>query len=141
MTDDCVFCGIIAGRIPSRPIYSTDTVQAFLDVNPLSRGHTLVIPADHYETVSDLPTSVGEELFATVFQLAPPIETAVEAHGTTIGFNNGQAAGQEIPHVHGHVIPRFDDDTGGTLHTMMGGPEGLPEEEMDAVADAIRATL
>ena len=141
MADDCVFCGIIEGSIPGRPVYRDEAVHAFLDVNPLSRGHTLVVPTSHHETVADLPDTAGEALFTALFRLVPAVERAVEADGSTIGFNNGTAAGQEIPHVHGHVVPRFRADRGGSLHSMMGGPREMTDAELDATADRIRDHL
>lgn len=141
MAEDCIFCGIVDGSIPSRTVYADDQVQAFLDVNPLARGHTVVIPTGHYETLADLPTDVGEALFATLPGLVPAIERAVDADGSTVGFNNGSAAGQEIPHVHGHVIPRLRDDGGGNLHSMMGRQIELSDDEFDDIVDRIQAAL
>lgn len=141
MAEDCIFCEIVDGSIPSRTVYEDEQVQAFLDVNPLSRGHTVVIPTGHHETIADLPTAAGEALFTKLPRLVPAIEGAVDADGSTVGFNNGSAAGQEIPHVHGHIIPRFRDDSGGNLHTMMGQQVELSDDEFERIATNIQAAL
>lgn len=134
MSEDCIFCSIVAGDIPCRTVYEDDQVLAFLDTTPLSAGHTLVIPKAHHETVRELPASlraaVGEQLLA----LTPAIEAAVDADASTIAFNNGEAAGQEVPHVHGHVIPRFHGDGGTAIHGVAGAAPDLDDEELDEIA-------
>lgn len=141
MADDCVFCGIVDGSIPSRTVYADDRVQAFLDVNPLARGHTVVIPTGHYGTIAELPPEEGEALFAALPRLVPAIEDAVDADASTVGFNNGEAAGQKVPHLHGHVIPRNSGDGGGNLHTMMGKQLELSDDEFDDIQERIGAGL
>jgi histidine triad (HIT) family protein len=134
MSEDCIFCSIVAGEIPSRTVYEDEQVLAFLDTTPLATGHTLVIPKAHHETIGDLPselrTAVGERLL----ELTPAIESAVDADASTVAFNNGDAAGQEVPHVHGHIIPRFDGDGGTAIHGIAGAAPDLDDEELDAVA-------
>lgn len=137
MSDDCIFCQIIDGDIPSRTVYEDEDVFAFLDVNPLARGHTLVIPKAHHERVTDLPPEAGSSLFTTIYELAGPIEAAVDADGSTIGINNGTAAGQEVPHVHGHIVPRFEDDGGGSIHGVFTDTATLDDEELDTIAAVI----
>lgn len=137
MSEDCIFCGIVAGEVPGHVVYGDDDVRAFLDANPLARGHTLVVPTDHHERVRDMPADTGRAVFDTMRRLAPAVETAVDADGTTIGVNDGEAAGQEIPHVHGHVIPRQAEDGAGAIHSMR-WPRPDVEDEFEAIADAIR---
>ncbi|MFW6382663.1 MAG: HIT domain-containing protein, partial [Haloferacaceae archaeon] len=112
MSDDCIFCSIVAGDIPARTVYETDAVLAFLDANPLARGHTLVIPKSHARHVGDLDAALATELFDAVASLTPRIQDAVGADGANVGVNDGEAAGQEVPHVHVHVVPRFEGDGG-----------------------------
>jgi histidine triad (HIT) family protein len=138
MSEDCIFCQIVAGDIPSRSVYEDEDVLAFLDANPMASGHTLVVPKDHFETLGDLPTAAGEPVFEALHRLAPVIEDAVDADASTVAFNNGEAAGQEVPHVHGHVIPRFDDDGGAPIHAVAGGRPSLSDDELDNVAARIR---
>jgi histidine triad (HIT) family protein len=138
MGEDCIFCRIVDGDIPSRTVYEDDDVQALLDANPLSRGHTLVIPKEHFERVRDLPDDAGDAVFSTLRRLAPRVEDAVDADGLTVGLNDGEVAGQEIPHVHGHVVPRFEGDGGGAIHSIVRSPPELSDEEADRVAEAVR---
>ncbi|MBX0322590.1 HIT family protein [Halomicroarcula sp. F13] len=135
--DDCIFCQIVAGDIPSRTVYEDDTVLAFLDANPLARGHTLVIPKAHHERVGDMPGDVAEAVFAAVNDLTPAVEAAVDAPASTVAFNNGEAAGQEVPHAHCHIVPRFDDDGGRPIHSLFGDRPDLSEDELDGIAAEI----
>jgi histidine triad (HIT) family protein len=129
----------VAGDIPSRTVYEDDDVVAFLDANPLAPGHTLVIPRDHYETLSDLPDDDGAAVFDALHRLTPAVEDAVDADASNVAFNNGEAAGQEVPHVHGHVIPRFEDDGGNPIHAIVGSRPDLSDDELDDIADDISA--
>jgi histidine triad (HIT) family protein len=138
MSNDCPFCGIVAGEIPGRIVFENDDVTAFLDANPLAPGHTLVVPNDHHERLSDLPEELAREVFAALHRLTPAIEAAADADGSNVAFNNGPAAGQEVPHLHGHIIPRFDDDGGAPIHAIAGGRPDLDDEDLDAIADRIR---
>ena len=137
MSEDCIFCQIVAGDIPNRTVYEDDDVLAFLDANPLAPGHTLVIPKAHHETLGDLPADAGASVFETLHRLTPVIETAVDADASNVAFNNGEAAGQEVPHVHGHVIPRFSGDGGGPIHAIAGSPPDLSDDELDDLAARI----
>ncbi|EFW93592.1 histidine triad protein [Haladaptatus paucihalophilus DX253] len=138
MPNDCIFCQIVAGDIPSKTVYEDESVLAFLDVNPLAPGHTLVISKDHHETLDDLPDDAAADLFSVLHGLTPAVETAVDADASNVAFNNGGAAGQEVPHVHGHIIPRFDGDGGHPIHAIAGDRPDLSDEELDAIADDIR---
>ncbi|MFB6268064.1 MAG: HIT family protein [Halodesulfurarchaeum sp.] len=137
MPEGCVFCRIVAGEAKARMVYEDDATAAFLDVNPLARGHTLVVPTAHHETLGDLPAEGAADLMATVHRLVPEIEAAVEADATTVGFNNGTAAGQEIDHVHAHIIPRFRGDGGRPIHAVAGGKPSLTDAELDDIAEDI----
>lgn len=134
----CIFCRIVDGDIPSRTVYESDDVLAFLDANPLVKGHTLVIPKAHHETVDELPPETAGAVFETVSALTPRVEAAVDADGTTIAVNNGEAAGQEVPHTHVHVVPRFDGDGNGPIHRLFSNRPSLSDDELDAVARSIR---
>ncbi|MFB6072116.1 MAG: HIT family protein [Halobacterium sp.] len=137
--EDCIFCRIVDGDVPARVVYEDADVLAFLDANPLAPGHTLVIPKAHHETLGDVPPESGEMMFAALHYLTPIVEDAVGADGSNVAFNNGEAAGQEVPHVHGHIIPRFEDDGGNPIHAVAGSRPGLSEEELDDVAADIEA--
>ena len=137
--DPTIFEQIIAGDIPARIVYETETVAAFLDANPLAPGHTLVVPKEPYERLDEMPGDVAADLWAAVQELTPRIEAAVDADATTVGVNNGEAAGQEVPHVHVHVVPRFEGDGGGPIHAVAGDRPDLSEGELDDIADSIES--
>ncbi|WP_256288691.1 HIT family protein [Halobellus inordinatus] len=137
--DPTIFEQIIAGDIPARIVYETETVAAFLDANPLAPGHTLVVPKEPYERLDEIPGDIAADLWAAVQELTPRIEAAVDADATTIGVNNGEAAGQEVPHVHVHVVPRFEGDGGGPIHAVAGDRPDLSEDELDDIADSIES--
>lgn len=137
MSDDCIFCQIIEGEIPSHTVYEDETTYAFLDVNPLSRGHTLVIPRDHHERINDMSTEKASDVFGVISDLAPAVEAAVGAPASTIAVNNGEQAGQEVPHVHWHIIPQFADSGARPIHVLFDG-EDIDDDEMEAIAEGVR---
>src|SRR3989344_5845721 len=109
-TENCVFCSILADRIPSEKLYQQDKITAFLDSAPISKGHTLVIPDRHVTHFDELTETELVGLSKAAALLAPRIVRAVGADGYNLGINNGRAAGQIVTHVHWHVIPRFEGD-------------------------------
>jgi histidine triad (HIT) family protein len=135
--DPTVFEKIIAGELPARVVHETETTMAFLDANPLAPGHTLVVSKEPYERLRDAPPEIAADVFAVVRELAPVVEDAVGAAGTTVAVNDGAAAGQEVPHLHVHVVPRSSGDGGGPVHAAFQGPVDLPEERLDEIAAAI----
>lgn len=139
MSEPTVFEQIIDGDIPANIVYETDDVAAFLDANPLAAGHTLVVPREPYERLRDMPPGVSDSVFGAVRTLAPAIEDAVDADSTTVGINDGSAAGQEVPHVHVHIIPRSHGDDGGSIHTVMG--PGTASVDGDEIANEISTQL
>ncbi|KAB1192664.1 HIT domain-containing protein [Haloferax sp. MBLA0076] len=134
---DCIFCAIAGGDIPGRIVHETEHSLAFLDVNPLAPGHTLVVPKDHYARLDDLPAEVSADLFRTVDELVPRVEEAVDADAANVGINDGPAAGQEVQHVHVHIVPRFEDDGGNPIHAVAGDVPDLSDDEMDDIEAAI----
>jgi histidine triad (HIT) family protein len=139
--DDCIFCRIVDGEIPSYTVYEDHDTLAFLDANPLARGHTLVIPKAHHQHLQDLPVELAGALGETLARVAGAVETAVDAPASTVAYNNGEAAGQEVPHVHAHVVPRFEDDGVGPIHGLFGGPGEASEAELEAVAADVGGAL
>lgn len=139
MSDDCVFCGIVAGEIPSFTVAETDTTIAFLDANPLARGHTVVIPKDHHERIRDLPAGLAGDILETARGVVTAVEDGVDADGANIGFNDGEVAGQAVPHVHCHVVPRWDGDGGQSFHAVGAGLQEFADEELEAIAADLRA--
>ena len=139
MASKTIFEKIRDEEIPARIIHETETTLAFLDAHPLARGHTLVVPKEPYEHLQDLPANLSADLFETVHEITPAIEEAVDADGTTIGINNGEASGQEVPHVHVHIIPRFEGDDSGPIHAIALDSPDLSVAELDEIAAAIDA--
>ena len=114
----CIFCRIVAGEISAEVVGRDAGGVAFLDVQPLADGHTLVVPQAHVPTVEALDPDAADGLFRLVRRLADPVRRAVGAAGTTIGINNGDASGQTVPHVHVHIVPRWPNDGAGSVHTI-----------------------
>lgn len=107
MKNNCVFCAIEAGEIPSFKIYEDDRVLAFLDINPFSKGHTLVIPKVHCEGLLDADEDVLAALVLRVKKVAGRLKAALGCDGFNILQNNGEAAGQTVKHIHFHIVPRY----------------------------------
>ena len=107
---ECIFCKIINGEIPSFKVYEDDEVLAFLDINPVAVGHTLVIPKKHCETVFSCEEEDFGRLSSKVAKVAKKIKNALNCDGINILQNNERASGQVIFHVHFHLIPRMEDD-------------------------------
>lgn len=108
--ENCVFCKIVEGSIPAKKVYEDAETVAFLDISPIQHGHTLVIPKDHFENIYTLPAETWLRLQMTVQKVALAVKQATDADGINIAMNNESAAGQEVPHAHIHVIPRFNED-------------------------------
>ncbi|MDZ5810782.1 HIT family protein [Halorubrum sp. AD140] len=107
----CAFCSIVAEDSSAHRLYEDDHSFAFLDIEPATRGHTLVIPKSHYETLTDIPTSLAGDVFQTVHRVASALESAYQLEGYNIVQSNGVSAGQDVFHAHIHVIPRYEEDT------------------------------
>lgn len=110
MKNDCVFCAIAAGEIPSFKVYEDELVLAYLDINPFSEGHTLVIPKAHTTGLLDTPEETLAVLLARVKKVAAHLKTALGCDGFHILQNNGAAAGQTVGHIHFHIVPRRNGD-------------------------------
>jgi len=102
----CIFCRIVEGSAPSHKVYEDDLTLAFLDINPISDGHTLIVTKLHEERLENLEEETCHALFLTLHRIIGPIQKAMDTPATSIGINNGREAGQLVPHVHIHVIPR-----------------------------------
>ncbi|MBI1322912.1 HIT domain-containing protein [bacterium] len=109
--DHCLFCKIIENRIPSRRVYQDDVCIAFLDINPVNRGHVLIVPRLHHEDLTSLPPEVAAHVASKLPALCAAVVRATGAEGFNVIVNNGKVAGQTIFHGHWHIIPRFHDDT------------------------------
>lgn len=108
--ENCIFCKIIAGEIPSYKIYEDEKFFAFLDISPVNPGHTLVIPKEHFPDFLAAPETVVSGLFAAAKKVAAAVQRGLAAGGFNLNVNNGEAAGQVVPHLHIHIMPRRQGD-------------------------------
>ena len=108
--NDCIFCKIVAGEIPVTRIYEDDVVLAFLDIGPVSDGHTLLISKQHFQRVHDCPAEVLGQVCSRLGKVAKAVAGAMAAEGYNVLCNNGRAAGQLVEHLHFHIIPRNSGD-------------------------------
>jgi len=136
---DCVFCRIVAGASPASVVYDSAEVLAFMDLDPVTPGHMLVIPKQHRPWLADLTEDVAAEMFATTRALAAALRrSSVRCDGVNLFYADGEAAFQEVFHSHLHVFPRFADD-GFEIKARWGS--GPSRERLDAEAAEIRAAL
>ncbi|MBN1975610.1 MAG: HIT domain-containing protein [Sedimentisphaerales bacterium] len=108
--EECLFCKMALGQIPVEKIYEDDVVLSFLDIGPISDGHSLVIPKQHYEEIHNCPADVLAQVASEIGKIAGAIAAAMNADGYNVMSNNGRAAGQVIDHLHFHIIPRKAGD-------------------------------
>lgn len=106
----CIFCKIINGEIPCHKVYEDDIVFAFLDIKPLNPGHTLVVPKKHYENLEEISEEELTALILAIKKIGRMIKEKLGVAGYNVSENNGQVAGQEVPHLHFHIIPRHEGD-------------------------------
>lgn len=109
---DCIFCKLINREIPSAKIYEDEHVFAFMDIMPLTKGHILVIPKEHKESIYDLSEEQAANLFKVVPRLASALKDSYHPAGMNLLNNNGAPAGQSVFHFHLHLIPRYDETDG-----------------------------
>jgi len=128
---DCIFCKIVKGEIPVKIILETEKTLAFMDALPLTKGHSLVIPKTHYEKAQDISASDNADLFDTVRIVIKKVDKITGA--TLLAIHNGKESGQEIPHVHVHLIPRSQEDSAGPVHSMFEKTPKLSEDEMQSL--------
>ena len=129
---DCLFCKIVAGQIPAHKIYENDRVLAFLDIGPVSTGHTLVVPKTHAENLAAGSVEDACTLMTAIHDLAPKITKAVGGSGYNLGMNHGEVAGQDVLHTHLHIMPRKE----GEPRNLVKQP--VSQEELSKVAEMIR---
>jgi histidine triad (HIT) family protein len=135
---ECVFCRIVAGTAPASVVYSDDVAIGFADIRPATRGHLLVVPRRHAARLTELDPADGGHVFRVAQQLAAALyRSGLRCDGVNLFLADGEVAGQEVFHVHLHVIPRWRGD-GVRLRADFGAPS---RQELDEVAAAVRAGL
>lgn len=136
---DCVFCRIIAGEIPATRVYEDEHVVAILDIFPTAEGHTLVIPKRHEALLPDLPFTDATHVFSVVRKLDGALRHALSCEAISILLRDGPAAGQEVAHLHVHLIPRMSDDGLGPAYPS--GKEKLTSDDAERIHTAIGRAL
>lgn len=132
--DDCIFCKIAAGEIPSRKIYEDKDLIAIMDLNPTSKGHSLIIPKEHCTNIYDIDEDIATKVMKTAKKLATKMTVALNCDGFNLLQNNGETAGQTMFHFHMHLIPRYKDADNNMLKFTS---VSFSDEEMDAIRDQI----
>ena len=136
--DDCVFCKIIAGELPAAVVYRDDTVMAFMSLQQLTRGHTLVIPIQHFKNIYELPDDLAGPLLNGAARIARALKREFKPDGVWVSQFNEPAAGQSVFHYHIHIIPRYLDD--GILRNFsLPAPSDMPT--LQALAERVQAGL
>lgn len=134
---DCIFCKIVKGEIPAKIIENTNKSLAFMDAFPLAKGHSLVIPKNHYEKMQEIPPEENAELFETVRKLLSKVDKLTNS--TLVALHNGKDSGQEIPHVHIHLIPRSKEDSAGPVHSMFKNRPKLSDKEFNELFEKLKS--
>ena len=107
---DCIFCKIAAGEIPANKLYESENFIVFLDISPANKGHALIVPKIHVQSLTELPEYVAQEFGELQLKVSKAIMQATKAEGFNLLLNDGKAAGQEVMHAHMHIMPRFSTD-------------------------------
>lgn len=128
-----IFRKIIDGEIPCFKIYEDDHTLAFLDINPRSKGHTLVIPKVDGATVFDIDEETTQQLFIAVKRTMERLQDVLKPAGFNVGINHGDVGGQEVPHLHVHIFPRYANDGGANAHAIVNNPGDLSVEDVHAL--------
>lgn len=135
--DECIFCKIVAGEIPCTKIYEDEVSLAFMDIGPISDGHTLVIPKQHFDRLHDCPPELLGQVSHCLGRIARAVVAATDADGYNVLCNNGRAAGQLVEHMHFHIIPRKTGDGVFNRWPSFKYPEG----KIEPLAKSIRKNL
>ena len=137
MKDDCIFCKIATGKIPSATVYEDSHFRVILDINPATKGHCLIIPNEHFDNIYDLDGETAGKLFSLAPCSARAMRDALGCDGMNIVQNNGEIAGQTVLHFHLHLIPRYEGD--GVQLTWK--PNESNEEELEEIRKTIRKEI
>jgi histidine triad (HIT) family protein len=133
---DCIFCKIVKKEIPAKIIFETEKSLAFMDAFPLTKGHSLVVTKTHYEKVQDISKEDNADLFETVRRTISKVDKITDA--TLLAVHNGKQSGQEVPHVHVHLIPRSSEDSAGPVHSMFPNPQQLSDKDIQTIYEKLK---
>ena len=136
--EDCIFCKLANGDIPTNTIYEDDIFRVIMDANPVSRGHALILPKNHIANIYELPEETAARLYPLAAKLALRMKQTLGCDGLNVLQNNGAAAGQSVFHFHLHLIPRYADaaNNAGLLEFV---PAGLAEDEIKSICGQLQA--
>ena len=130
---DCIFCKIVAGQIPCYKVNEDKAMLSFLDIQPHAQGHTVVVPKRHAETVFDLEEQEMQALMQAVRKTMIKIDQKLHPDGFNVGWNHNPAGGQVVPHLHIHIMPRYNGDDGGSMHSIIKNPGRMKVEEVATI--------
>ncbi len=135
--DDCIFCKIANGEIPSATVYEDSICRVILDVNPANKGHALIIPKEHFDNIYSMDAETAAKIFTIATEVAKAQKAELNPDGLNILQNNGEAAGQTVFHFHMHLVPRYIKDN----VTMTWIPGKAYTEELSALSKALRKRI
>ncbi|MBU0470742.1 MAG: HIT family protein [Nanoarchaeota archaeon] len=121
--ENCIFCKIGKGEIPAHKIYEDQEFFAFLDIKPHAKGHTVLIPKKHGLNALDYNDEDLSRLMCVIKKIMLILKKKLNPDGFNVGWNDGSAAGQVVPHLHLHILPRYNDDNGGSMHSIIKNPQ------------------
>ena len=133
MKEDCIFCKIANGQIPSKPLYEDEDFRVILDLGPATEGHALILPKEHAANLFELSEELASKVLVVAQKIAVHMKETLGCDGLNLVQNNGAAAGQTVSHFHIHVIPRYEND-GQNINWVPGSPS---QEELEAVCKKI----
>jgi histidine triad (HIT) family protein len=136
MMMDCIFCKIVSGDLSVKILNETTHSISFLDAFPLAKGHVLVIPKNHHQKIQNMSKEENTDLFSLVHTMLSKVDSMTGA--TLMAVHNGKDAGQEVPHVHVHLVPRSIDDSAGAIHSMFDSDLTLTESELDELHNKLK---
>ena len=133
--ENCIFCKIANGEIPSRTLYEDDRFRVILDLGPATKGHALILPKNHYADLFALPEDEAAEAAKLATKMGAKLVEKLHADGLNVVQNNGETAGQTVKHFHIHLIPRYENDG----QHILWNPGKMSDEELDSVAETVNS--
>jgi histidine triad (HIT) family protein len=133
--ENCIFCKIANGEIPSRTLYEDDRFRVILDLGPATKGHALILPKNHYADLFALPEDEAAEAAKLAKKMGAKLVEKLHADGLNVVQNNGETAGQTVKHFHIHLIPRYENDR----QHILWNPGKMSDEELDSVAETVNS--
>lgn len=133
--ENCIFCKIANGEIPSRTLYEDDRFRVILDLGPATKGHALILPKNHYSDLFALPEDEAAEAAKLAKKMGAKLVEKLHADGLNVVQNNGETAGQTVKHFHIHLIPRYENDG----QHILWNPGKMSDEELDSVAETVNS--